>query len=161
DVAWTSSWGGVRNEIGRAVLPLGPGAFVLAGTTDSDVPLDITENRRKDHIYLVAFDLNGDSLWTRAIGDTLFDRRAFGMAAAPNGDLIVVGERGQAHGASDALAYRIAPTGTVVWQRAWDTGKEERLLAVRALADGFIACGWSFGEASRQTLLIRRNANGD
>jgi len=161
NVAWTSSWGGVRSETGRAIMAIGPGAFLLAGTTNSDVPLDITENRRKDHVYLVAFNLNGDSLWTRAIGDTLFDRRSFALDAAPNGDLLIAGERSATTGASDAFAYRLSPSGAIIWERSWDTGDEERLLGIRALSNGLIMAGWSLGAASHQVLLIRRDPNGN
>lgn len=161
DIIWTSSWGGVRTEIGRALKAIGPGAFLLAGSTNSDVPLDVTEGRRKDQVYLVAFDLNGDSLWTRAIGDTLYDRRAFALDIATNGDLLLVGERSPTVGSSDAFAYRLSPLGTIVWERAWDTGDEERLLGISALPDGFVAAGWSFGPASHQVLLVRRDPNGN
>lgn len=161
DVVWTSSWGGVRNETGRALLRIGTDAFLLAGTTNSEVPYDVTEARHKDHLYLVAFDLNGDSLWTRAVGDTLFDRRGYAMAIAPNGDLLIVGERAVVHGASDAFACRLSPSGNLLWQRTWDLGKEERLLAVSALPDGFVAAGWAFGEASRQVLVVRRDPSGN
>lgn len=161
DVVWTSSWGGVRNETGRALLRIGTDAFLLAGTTNSEVPYDITEARYKDHLYLVAIDLNGDSLWTRAVGDTLFDRRGYGMDIAPNGDLLIAGERSASVGASDAYACRLTQSGAVVWQRTWDLGDEDRLLAIRALPDGLIASGWSFGEASRQVLVVRRDLNGN
>lgn len=161
NIIWTSSWGGVRTETGRALKAIGPGAFLLAGSTNSDVPLDVTENRRKDHVYLVAFDLNGDSLWTRAIGDTLYDRRGFALDIAPNGDLLVAGERSFIIGSSDAFAYRLSPLGSVTWERAWDTGDEERLLGIRALPDGFTAAGWSYGTASQQVLLVRRDPNGN
>jgi len=160
EVVWTSSWGGVRNETGRAIAAIGPGAFVLAGTTNSEVAYDNSEARYKDHLYFVAFDLNGDSLWTRAVGDTLFDRRCFGLGIAPNGDLLACGERSVSLGSSDAWACRLTPNGAFIWERAWDLGKEERLLALTALPDGFIAAGWSFGEASRQALLVRRDPNG-
>lgn len=160
DVIWTSSWGGIRNETGRSVAAIGPGAFVLAGTTNSNVPYDATEARYKDHIYLVAFDLNGDSLWTRAIGDTLFDRRCFAIDLASNGDLLLAGERATIHGASDAIACRISPIGNWIWERSWDLGQQDRLLALRALPDGFIASGRSFGAASQQVLVLRRDANG-
>ncbi|MBK8227289.1 MAG: hypothetical protein IPK70_08965 [Flavobacteriales bacterium] len=160
DLVWSSSWGGVRNEIGRAIAAIGPGAFVLAGTTNSEVPYDFSEGRHKDHLYLVAFDLNGDSLWTRAIGDTLCDRRCFGLASAPNGDLLACGEHSVSLGSTDAWAVRLTPDGALIWERAWDLGKEERLLALSALPDGFIAAGWSFGAASRQALVVRKDPNG-
>lgn len=160
NVIWTSSWGGVRNEVGRAIAAIGPGAFVLAGSTNSDVPLDVSEGRYKEHLYLVAFDLNGDSLFTRAVGDTLFDRAAHGMAVATNGDLLICGERSISLGMSDANALRLSSTGDLIWERSWDLGKEDRLLHVRALPDGFISAGWSSTELSRQALLLRRDPNG-
>ncbi|HRD53330.1 MAG TPA: hypothetical protein PKY96_11860 [Flavobacteriales bacterium] len=119
DVIWTSSWGGVRNETGRSVTAIGPGAFVLAGTTNSDVPFDVTEARYKDHIYLVAFDLNGDSLWTRAIGDTVFDRRCFAMDLAPNGDLLLAGERASILGAKFAPLVEANAILLVFWLIVW------------------------------------------
>ncbi|WKZ67447.1 MAG: hypothetical protein QY325_05860 [Flavobacteriales bacterium] len=160
-IAWTTSWGGIGQEVGRGLKAIGPGSFLLAGTTSSDGAYDFTEQRRKDHVYLVAFDLNGDSLWTRAIGDTLFDRRAWCLDIAGNGDILVGGERSPISATSDALAYRLDAQGQVIWQRTWDLGKEERLQAIHALPDGFIATGWAFTDAARQVLAIRRDPNGN
>lgn len=160
-IAWTTSWGGVGREVGCGLKAIGPGSFLLAGTTDSDGGYDFTEQRRKDHVYLVAFDLNGDSLWTRAIGDTLFDRRAWCLDIAANGDILIGGERSPVSATSDALAYRLDAQGHVLWQRTWDLGKEERLQAMHALPDGFIATGWAFTDAARQVLAIRRDPNGN
>lgn len=160
-LAWTTSWGGVGNEAGYGLAPLGNAAFVMAGTSDSYGPFDMSEQRRKSRAYLLALDLQGDSLWTRAYGDTLYDQRAFGIAAAANGDLLICGERTAVIGAGDAFAARISPAGTLLWQRTWDLGKEERLLAVSALPDGLITTGWAFGELARQVVLIRRDPGGN
>lgn len=160
-VAWTTSWGGVGNETGYGLVPLGSAAFVMAGTSDSYGPFDMSEQRRKSRAYLLALDLQGDSLWTRAFGDTLYDQRAFGIAAAANGDLLICGDRTAVIGAGDAFAARISPAGALLWQRTWDLGKEERLLAVAALPDGFITTGWAFGELARQVVLIRRDPGGN
>lgn len=160
-VIWTTSWGGVAQETGRAIASMGPGAFVLAGSTNSYGTYDQTEQRVKENIYLVAFDLNGDSLWTRAIGDTLYDQRALCLSTASNGDLLIGGERGTINGISDSFAARVSGSGNLIWQRTWDLGKEERLLGMHALPDGFITTGWAFGELSRQVTLIRRDPNGN
>ncbi|MBK9176657.1 MAG: hypothetical protein IPM46_10055 [Flavobacteriales bacterium] len=160
-VIWTTSWGGVGQETGRAITPLGPGTFMLAGSTDSYGTYDQTEQRIKEHIYLVAFDLNGDSLWTRAIGDTLYDQQALCVATASNGDLLIGGERSTISGMSESCAMRVTGSGDLLWQRTWDLGKEERILSIRALPDGFIATGWAFGELSRQVTLFRRDPDGN
>ncbi|MBK8498001.1 MAG: hypothetical protein IPL52_04085 [Flavobacteriales bacterium] len=157
----TTSWGGADDEIGRAIKPIGPGTFLMAGSTLSLGMFDQTEQRTKESVYLIAIDLNGDTLWTKAVGDTLYDRRAFGLDIAPNGDALICGERSGVTGESDALAYRTTNTGTTVWERAWDLGKEERLLAMLALPDGFISTGWTFDASARQVLLVRRDPNGN
>lgn len=160
NVLMTTSWGGAADEIGRAIEPIGPGTFLMAGSTLSLGVFDHTEQRIKEAVYLIAIDLNGDTLWTKAVGDTLYDRRAFGLAMAPNGDAFICGERSEVTGESDALVYR-TNAGTAVWERAWDLGKEERLLAMLALPDGFIGAGWTFDASSRQVLLVRRDPNGN
>lgn len=160
-VVWTTSWGGISNDAGRGIVTIGPGAFVMAGTTNSYGTFDHTEQRIKDNIYLVAIDLNGDSLWTRAIGDTLYDRRAFTLAAAANGDLLIGGERSSRIGASDSYGMRTGPDGMLIWERAWDLGKEERLLDIEVLPDGMIATGWAFNESSHQIVLIRKDPDGN
>ncbi len=158
---WSASWGGNQNEDGRSVVALNGNGFLLAGTTNTFGMFDNTENRIKDNVYLVAFDLNGDTLWTRAVGDTLFDHRAMCIDVAPNGDILIGGERGEVPGESDALVYRLTANGDPIWERAWHMGKEDRLVDVLALPDGFISTGWSFTELARQVLLIRRDPDGN
>lgn len=161
DLIWTTSWGGIANDVGRGIVAVAPGSFVMAGTTNSYGTFDLTEQRIKDHIYLVALDLNGDSLWTRAVGDTLYDRRAFDVATASNGDLLLAAERSAVIGESDCHGMRTGPDGTLQWERSWDLGKEERLLDIVALPDGLVATGWVFNESSRQVVLIRKDPDGN
>jgi hypothetical protein len=158
---WTTSWGEVGNETGYGLAALGTSAFVMAGTTNSFGPFDQSEQRKKARAYLLALDLNGDSLWTRSFGDTLHDQRAFSISPASNGDLLISGERSTIIGSSDAFAARVSPSGALLWQRTWDLGQEERLLAISALPDGLVTTGWVFGDFSRQLVLIRRDANGN
>lgn len=160
DIMMTTSWGGPADEVGRAIVSAGAGQFIMAGATKSYGTFDFTEQRIKENIYLIAIDINGDTMWTRSVGDTLFDRGAWCIDRADNGDLLIGGER-YTRGLSDALIQRVDATGTLIWERATDTGKEEKLLDLHALSDGLVATGWSFGELSRQVLLLRRNSSGD
>lgn len=157
--AWTTTIGGPENDEGRAIVTSGADTFIIAGWTDSYGAFDVTSQSRPRHAYLVAIDLEGDTLWTKAVGDTLYARSAFALASAPNGDLFLAGER-YGSALSDALVARLTSSGSLIWERTLDTGKEERLTHLLALPDGFLGTGWSFGPFGRQVLFIRRNADG-
>lgn len=159
EVVWTTSFGGSAQEEGRAIVPLGNGQFVAAGWTTSYGAFNPILNSIPPHAYLVALDLQGDSLWTRSIGNAAQEHRAYALAIAPNGDLFTGGEVGTS-GHTDALFQRFTSSGTLIWERTVDTGKEERLVHILPLNDGLIGTGRSFGEFGRQLLFIRRNSNG-
>jgi len=157
---WTSGWGGAQNEIGRALVHTSDGNFLMAGTTESYGTFDLTEQRYKKHVYLHAFNTVGDTLWTRAVGDTLFDRTVFCMDLAPNGDLLLGGERNATTGTSDAMIQRLSGQGVLIWERAIDEGKQEQLLGIQALVDGLVATGWSFDDTGYKVLLLKRDGTG-
>lgn len=156
---WSTSWGGIDEEEGRALITTNSGSCIMAGYTRSEGPMD-AQGRRRRNLHLINIDANGDTVWTRTRGDILYDREAFAIAQAPNGDLLVAGTIGAA-GLSDLLVARFSASGQFIWERRYDHGKEERLLGLLALADGFVASGWSFGPQGQRAILMRRNVNGD
>lgn len=161
DLIWTSSLGGQDSDVGRAIVAgSAPSSFTIAGWTNSFGIMDQSSQRTPYGGYLLELDLNGDTLWTRTLGDTLFDQRFLAMKRAPNGDLFLAGERGTA-GLSDAVLLRTGANGTQQWLRTLDLGKEERLTHLLPIANGVVATGWSFGPFGRQLLFIRRNDQGN
>lgn len=157
---WSTTLGGSFNEEGRAVIPTNTGGCVIAGWTDSFGTFDQTSQSIPRHAILAAFDLSGDTLWTRTLGDTLHGHQAFAMVQATNGDLLVGGERFSS-AISDAYLARVTALGELLWERTVDTGKEERIVHLLPLPDDGVVCtGWSFGPFGRQVLFLRRSALG-
>ena len=156
----SNTTGGALDEVGRAVVGLGNDTYVIGGWTDSFGTLDISSQSRKQHAYLLCMALNGDTLWTRTLGDTLFDHRAFALQRASNGDLLLAGERAE-QGRSDAFYARWTVAGGSIWSRILDIDKEDRLVHLLPMSDGgFVGTGWSFGPFGRQLLFIRRSSEG-
>jgi hypothetical protein len=155
NLEWQSGFGGIKDDLGHAIIERGDGTFVMAGATNSYGMLDHLL-RRKRNIWLIGLEGDGDTLWTRALGDTLMDREAFALAETPTGDLLVVGERGLGR-ATDALAIRTTSTGDTLWEHVYDTGDQDRLVHVRVDPGGFRASGRTFGSSAQQVLFLRRD----
>ena len=158
-LAWSTSWGGDGSDIGNAILRTSDGHFVMAGSTSSFGPVDL-QGQRRNNLHLIKINVNGDTLWTRSLGNTTHDTPALCLALAPNGDLLAGGMQHLA-GASDAMCTRLTGNGAQLWQRTWDTGKEEKLLSLMATADGLVSVGWSFADLGMRLLLLKRNSNGE
>jgi hypothetical protein len=159
---WVTAWGGVRDEVGLAITRVAAGHFVMAGWTQSHAAYDQSEARWPRATYLLAIDANGDTLWTRSLADTLVERTARSIGLAPNGDLFVgITERPMDGQGDGAAIMRATVTGSPLWTRSYDLGKQEEALQVRPLANGAIACGRSFGAAAQQVLLLRTDAQGN
>lgn len=159
----STSWGGIANDEGRALTATSDGNFVMAGSTSSYGPVD-AQGTRRINLHLIKITAGGDTIWTRTQGDIVWDREAFAIAVAPNGDLLVAGTKcgyGAQHNTSDALMARFTAEGTAIWERELDVARNDGLRSIVALADGFVAAGWTFGAEGRHALLLRRDANGN
>lgn len=157
-VLWGASWGGVANDVGQALIRRNNGTYVMAGTTASTGITD-QQGDRLDQVWLMALESNGDTLWTRTVGDTVDARGAFALIEATNGDLLVAGEVGLAH-ATDALLIRLTAFGAAVWERRYDIGTEERLTRVREDGAAIWSTGRTFDASGLQLLALRKNAQG-
>lgn len=159
---WVTAWGGVRDEVGCTIVQVPAGHFVMAGWSRSHGAYDESTGRWPRAPYLIAIDANGDTLWTRTHADTLAERSARSIGLAPNGDLFLgITERPMDGQGDGAAIMRATVTGSPLWTRSYDLGKQEEALQVRPLANGAIACGRSFGAAAQQVLLLRTDAQGN
>ncbi|MCB9170243.1 MAG: hypothetical protein H6597_04595 [Flavobacteriales bacterium] len=159
NVEWESSWGGIRDEGFRAVTSTASGHFVAAGFSDSYGDTTYLGHRYR-HAWLMGLQANGDTLWTRAIGDTLFDHAAFAVSERSDGDLFLAGER--RNGADrDGLLIRADALGNPIWERVIDHGPYDHLGQVMALPSGVLATGWSLNDEGHQVWLVRRDASGN
>lgn len=158
----STSWGGIENEEGRAIAIVPDGNFIMAGTTRSYGPAD-AQGLRRSNLHLIKINAAGDTLWTRSYGDLLRDRRVLAMDVSSNGDLLIAGSSmgaGIQYNDEQAWVARISANGILLWERNYAQGSSAGLHGIRALSNGFVACGWSFSTTGRRALLLRRDASG-
>ncbi len=155
---WWQSWGGVKNEWLKGIARSGT-AYIMAGYTDSYGPVAGGQHVRST--YLLSMNADGDTLWTRTIGNVGQASTAEDIQLAPNGDLLVAGLAGNNH-ATDGMVMRLTATGAPIWTRTYDLGGEDVLHQLEVLPDGgFIAAGRSFGQQGAQAVLVRKNSFGN
>jgi hypothetical protein len=154
---WWQSWGGIKPDLFNGIARSGAN-FYLAGRTDSFGPLAGGQHVRST--YLMAMDQAGDTLWTRTFGDVAAANTTEGIHKASNGDLVLVGQTGNAN-LTDGMAMRVNTSGTQLWQRSYPIDNEDVLHDLTLLDDGgFVAPGRSFGAVGYQAILVRKNSLG-
>lgn len=160
NLLWATSWGGIRNDVGRALVRTSGGSYIMAGGSDSFSAFDTALQRFPEEVHLIAIDTNGDTLWTRSEGAPLQQQNAGTLSIASNGDLFIAGER-WVNGQRDALVMRTSPLGAPIWDRTRDIGLQDAPWSVQALPNGCVATGSSMTGLGQQVLLVRLNASGN
>lgn len=119
-----------------------------------------------DEVYLMRFDANGDTLWTRVFGDPTLDRFWIGQQVkrTPDGGFVVVGITDQ-NGPFNAFVLRTDDVGNEIWRRiyAYNLSSEGGIGSI-ALADGgdlFTGGTRSNTPGNAERWVQRLNANGD
>jgi hypothetical protein len=156
---WWHSWGGEKDDE-LFDITTGGTDLVMAGHTDTYGDRD-HYGRHYRNVYVMAMESDGDTLWTRAYGDTLTPYAAHTLTVAQNGDLLF----GGVHGPEDptkALVMRATATGTFLWKKVYPEQKSSEAQDIRPLADnGFLFGGRCFGPLSGQVFLVKKNASGE
>lgn len=158
---WQRIWGGLQDDVATDVIARSDGSFVWTGYTDSYPIGDTTvQGDRFRHVYVMAINLTGDSLWSAKYGDTLRNREGWTLLQATNNDLLYAGENELGH-RSNAFTIRSNSTGTLLWERSYALQRNDRLEDLLLMPDGgFIGTGKCTGPQSGQVLLLRKNSSG-
>lgn len=88
------------------------GGYIVGGASEA------TDG--SDEVYLMRFDANGDTLWTKVFGDPTLNRFWIGyqVKRAANGDFLVVGITDQ-NGPFNAFVLRTDEQGNELWRRIY------------------------------------------
>lgn len=142
---WTRTYGGEISETGVAIAPYKSG-YALTGFMDN------VDNSVGKDILLYRLNLQGDTLWTKAIGGTLSEE-AEDLAISQDDKIVIAG-----HANTDSLRAYIAKfdeNGDKVWDLRVKKGEEDLFKSLVALPNGHVvAAGLSSIDAINVDLLI-------
>lgn len=156
DTLWTRTYGSNIFEDGYCVQQTTDGGYIIAGRTGYWTGYG--------DVYLVKTDANGDTIWTRKIGGSLFDSGNSVQQTYDEGYIIAGGTSSYGAGAYDVYLIKVNATGDTVWTKTYggieyDIGRSVKITYPDS---GYIIAGSSNSFSYHNDVyLIRTNANGD
>jgi hypothetical protein len=156
DKIWTKTYGGINDDIARAIAPTPDGNFIVVGSTFS-----FSENR---DIYLLKIKPNGDTIWTKTYGGT-GDEWVNDILPLPDGNFFVLGfTSSRGAGERDVYLLLMTQSGDTVWTKTYGESSNDYGNEIISTADGnFIIAGYteSFEARNDNAYFIKIKTNGD
>ncbi len=118
DLLWTRTIGGSRNDYAYAVAETADGRLVVAGSTNS-YGEGATGFLEATDAYIVMFDSDGDTIWTRTIGG-VNNEQIRDIIITDDGYILAAGHSATyGHGFMDAYVIKMNMEGDVVWTNTY------------------------------------------
>jgi hypothetical protein len=142
---WTKTYGGHGASYANAITGMKDGNFMVAGAITS-------ASTRKQDVYLLKINLQGDTLWTRTMGDT-GDNAGKAVVQLPDGALLVACNWLISIDSTVGLV-NLSSAGEVVWEKHYP-GNSPGGLALTSDSCCIAACGQGLSR------LLKIKWNGD
>ncbi|MBN2542318.1 T9SS type A sorting domain-containing protein [bacterium] len=157
DTLWTRKYGGAGYDGGNYIFHASDGYYLSIGHTTS-------RGAGEYDIWILKFDSDGDTLWTRTYGDTAYDVGECAVET-PEGDFAVTGYATAPTGGSrDLYIMKIDDAGEFIWGKSYGGDGEEIGYSISQTTDGGYVIGGrtgSFGPAGLNLFLVKTDAVGD
>ena len=150
DSVWTRSYGTQGSEWGYSVCQDFDGGYLIAGLRRIELSGDI--------IWVVNTNVNGDSLWSRTLGDCDWYSDV-SIAPTPDGSFLITATSDSSTGhARDFLLVKISADGDSLWSRTFGANDDEYCTSIAATTDGGYVIGgytYSFGMGGADFWLLK------
>ncbi len=145
---WDRRYGGERADLIQRVIQTSDGGFLLAGTSNSDISGEKTENSRGSVDYwIVKIDAVGNIMWDRTFGG-IYAEESYSIIRTVDGNYLIggysespiSGDKTSAHrGGRDFWLVKIAPDGTFIWDKSYGGTDRDEMRNLRTIRKNNIA----------------------
>ena len=152
--SWRNSYGGSGTDIGWDVEQTVDGGFIVIGSTGSF-------GAGASDFYLFKLDPNGQLLWSRSFGDLSIESGK-SVEVLADGYALCGTTLNTSSGDYNMLLIRTDLMGNEIWSKEFGTSGWDFVNDMKALVDGFIVEGQSFGgDPIGQAYTVRLDLSGD
>jgi len=128
DSLWTKRYGGNRRDEVGNVHRTADGGYIFAGTRGHSLDLGYITN-----IYAIRFNANGDTLWTREIGDDYYWEAGGDILEQDDGSFLLVG-----YYQNKEYIAKLDPDGKTLWEKTSETIEHGGFNTIAKKPDGNI-----------------------
>lgn len=140
---WYKTYGGGNIDIAKKIIQVPSGGYFVAGYSNSQT-LDYD-------FWMFKMDEAGDTVWSRKIGGTDWDR-AYSAVTNSNEEYFVVGETYSGNNQySDGLIIKLDSVGNTLWQKNLSLGGNNALKDVIRISDTRYAAVGTAEDGTGQT----------
>ncbi len=154
NLLWSKTFGGEQSDAGNCIKTTYNGGFIVSGYTTSGAGW-------KD-IYLIRTDGNGDTSWTKTIGNE-YDDEGFSVQQTTDTGFIVTGYTwSNDHNSEDVYLVKTDAAGNVLWTKTYgNNNEEEGKSVIQTLDGGYVLTGFSKPGTFYDAYVVRTDENGD
>lgn len=162
EVAFTETFGGSRNDEGRAIVLTQDGGYAIIGSTSS-MNGDIEDKTDDSFDYWVLkFNANDELEWSKTLGGSSNDHGYDIVQTSDQGYVILGysqsndGDVGINHGLSDAWVVKLDSNGNILWKNTFGfVGGDTGFIITPSTDGGFLLTGLLDAFASNGQGIVR------
>jgi Secretion system C-terminal sorting domain len=153
DLDWQKNFGGSGSDFLQSLDLTRDGGFILAGTSNSGIDFDKTEESRgNDDFWIIKLDAKGNAEWQKTIGgssqeklQSIHQTRDGGYIIGGSSSSDISGEKTtNSFGNLDYWLLKIDNKGKIVWQKTFGGLYFDELRSVEQTKDGgYVVGGYS------------------
>ncbi len=157
-IAWQNTIGGADFDRPDSIIQTSDGGYLVAGTSESDISGDKTENSNGEEDYwVIKLNNSGTIVWQNTIGGSL-DDTVTSVEETTDGGFIVGGRSNSdisgdktenSNGNYDYWVLKLNASGSIEWQNTIGGSNFENLTTISQTTDGgYIIGGYSNSDIS-------------
>mgnify|MGYP000921915451 FL=1 len=151
---WNRTYGGTGDDIGRSVMNVGDGYFIV-GSTRSHGSEDFD-------LWLIKTDSEGNKVWDKTFGGP-GDDLGNAIIGTKDGDYIIGGSKHQSDEDVDDWLIKIDSNGQEKWNRTLGDTGYETIIALQETDGEYVTAGQtnSYGSGNIDIWIVKTDSNGD
>lgn len=167
NIMWQRLYGGNGADIGRTILQLTDGSYIVGGMTSSSASGDITGTTVGGDLWVFRITSTGNIIWQQIYngpGPNGANDFLDSLVATSDGTGYILGGRSfsnyRSTGGQDFSIMKISLTGGLEWQKLYGTAGLDQCFSAYPTSDGgSIIAGISNGSATGDTTLTNHGGN--